>query len=283
MWRILAIIFTGIIFSFYYFPFEFSFLPGINTKMGLAVVGILIAAFNLIRKREIHFPQNLVTVVVGAVLVSLVGVVSVIYNNTPDYAYATYFVSMMVWLSGAYAICSLIKCLHGDITVERITVYMACICVAQCVSALIIDSNVAIKHIVDRFILQDQEFLTKVERLYGIGASLDTAGVRFSICLLLLTYVINKYKGRMSNGLILISVTAFGVIALVGNMIARTTIVGVLLSIIYAMMVFRPQRLSYGLFNMMRVVFLVMLVAIPLCVYLYNNNTQFHELSRFAF
>ena len=108
MLRILAMIVTGIIVSFYYFPFEFSFLPGLNTKMGLAVVGIFLAILNLIHKREIKFPHNLVRVEAFAVLVSIVGVVSVIVNNTPDYAYATYIVSMLVWLSAAFAVCSLI-------------------------------------------------------------------------------------------------------------------------------------------------------------------------------
>ena len=59
MAKIFAMIFTGIIVSFYYFPFEFSFLPGLNTKMGLAIVGIFLAVLNLIRKREVKFPHNL--------------------------------------------------------------------------------------------------------------------------------------------------------------------------------------------------------------------------------
>ena len=180
MLRILTIIFTGIIVSFYYFPFEFSFLPGLNTKMGLAVIGVFLAVLNLIRKRGVVFPHNLVRVVAFAVLVSVIGMVAVISNNTPDYAYATYFVSMTVWLSGAYAVCSLIKRVHKTLTIEKIAIYLTAVCVVQCILALIIDANVAVKNLVDTYIMQEQDFLTEVERLYGIGASLDTAGVRFS-------------------------------------------------------------------------------------------------------
>lgn len=283
MWKVLAMIFTGIIVSFYYFPFEFSFLPGLNTKMGLAVIGIFLALLNLIRKREVNFPPNLVRVEALAVLVSVAGFVAVIVNNTPDYAYATYFVSMTVWLSGAYAVCSLIKAVHKELTVENVTIYITSVCIAQCILALIIDSNLLVKNIVDTYIMQDQYFLNEVERLYGIGASLDTAGVRFSVCLILLTYVINRNKQKMTNKVLLISVIAFVFISVVGNMIARTTIVGVLLSLIYAVLVFRPTRVSYGFLHLMRVVLLVLLIAIPLSVYLYNNSPQFHQLSRFAF
>mgnify|MGYP000694978534 CR=1 FL=1 len=40
MVKLLKVVFTGVVFSCYYFPFEFVFLPGINTKMMLAVIGV---------------------------------------------------------------------------------------------------------------------------------------------------------------------------------------------------------------------------------------------------
>lgn len=283
MWKILAMIFTGIIVSFYYFPFEFSSLPGINTKMGLAVVGIFLAVLNLIRKREVNFPPNLVRIEVLAALVSVVGFVAVIANNTPDYAYATYFVSMTVWLSGAYAVCSLIKAVHNNLSVENVTVYITCVCVVQCILALVIDSNIAVQTYVDKYIMQDQLFLHEVERLYGVGASLDTAGVRFSVCLIMLAYIINKNKKQMDSMALFISIIAFVIITVVGNMVARTTIVGVVLSLIYLMLVFRPNRISYGALNVLKIITVVLLIVLPLSVYLYNHNEQFHHLSRFAF
>lgn len=283
MWKILAMIFTGIIVSFYYFPFEFSFLPGINTKMGLAVVGILLAIINLIKKSEFCFPVNIVRIVVMAVLVSLVGVISVVYNNTPDYAYATYFVSMMVWLSGAYVVCSLIKKVHGELTVINVTVYIIAVCFLQCVLALIIDSNIIIKSFIDTYIMQDQELLNEVDRIYGIGASLDTAGVRFSASLILLMFIINKIKSNLTLIQSVIAIVVYILVAVVGNMVARTTIVGVGLSLIYAFLTFEPTRVSVSFFRMARRVVIVLMLIIPISVYLYNNNLQFYELSRFAF
>ena len=283
MWKVLAMIFTGVIVSFYYFPFEFSFLPGLNTKMGLAVVGLFIAVLNLVYKREIKFPQSLVRIEVLAVAVSVVGVVAVIINNTPDYAYASYFVSMTVWLSGAYTICNLIKRVHGAVTIEYVTAYLAAVCVAQCIVALIIDSNALVKNLIDTYIMQDQVLLTELERLYGIGASLDTAGVRFSACLILLIYVININKAQMDSKIILLSIVAYLWIAVVGNMMARTTIVGVGLSLIYTFLVFKPTRINRSFFRVLKVGILVLAICIPLCVYLYETSYQFQQLSRFAF
>lgn len=276
-------IFTVIIVSFYYFPFEFSFLPGINTKMGLAVIGVLLAIQNVVRKRDMKFPPNLVRLEALAVLVSIVGLLSVVANNTPDYAYATYFVSMTVWLSGAYTICSLIKYVHKELTVENVTMYITVVCIFQCIMALVIDSNIVVKTIIDNYILQDQILLTELGRLYGIGASLDTAGVRFSACLILLMYTINKGKDNMSNISIFGTIIAYLGVAVVGNMIARTTIVGVGLSLLYAISTFRPERVSRSMFRVIRALMLILLMTIPIVVHLYNSSPQFHELSRFAF
>ena len=283
MFKLLAVLFTGIIVSFYYFPFEFSFLPGINTKMGLAVVGLAIAAFELTKKRSQGAPKDLFTITVLAIIVSLIGLFSVIFNNTPDYAYATYVVSMCVWLSGAYTTCMLIKKVHHHLTLETLTFYLTAVCVFQCIMALIIDSNIAVKNFVDTYVIQDQELLTELERIYGIGAYLDIAGVRFSACLILLTSAINKNKDNMNNVQMLVVLIAYIVIAVVGNMIARTTIVGVGLSVACVMVTFRPNSVSNSFFRLLRVALVVLLVALPLSVYLYNNSLQFHELSRFAF
>lgn len=283
MTKIVAIIFTGIIVSFYYFPFEFSFLPGMNTKMGLAVVGLILAVLHLVKKRDTLIPLNLIRIEGLAGIVSLVGVISIVINNTSDYAYATYFVSMTVWLSGAYAVCSLIKAVHGRVTIDNVTLYITGVCVMQCILALVIDSNILIKSVVDRYILQDQEFLTDVDRLYGIGAALDTAGVRFSICIILLAYYINNNKNKMDNVVIALNILVYIFLVVIGNMIARTTILGVCLSLLYTITTFKPTKVSLSFFRVARAVLIILVVVIPLSKYLYNSSPQFHELSRFAF
>ena len=283
MWKYISILLSGILVSFYYFPFEFSFLPGINTKMGLAVVGLVVAMLSLSRRRVFNIPPSVFRISLIAIVVSLIGLTSVIINNTSDFAYATYFVSMCVWLSAAYAVCSQIKKVHGELTVDLVGVYLTCVCVFQCIAALVIDSNLAIKNWVDTYIMQDQFMLTELERIYGIGASLDTAGVRFSACLILLAYVINKQKANMGKWEMIFAIVAYVIIAVVGNMVARTTIVGVGLSLIYAALTFRPTNVSHGFIRFARVAIVITTIAIPLSIYLYDNNVQFHELSRFAF
>lgn len=283
MLKYLAIVLTAVVVSLFYFPFEFSFLPGINTKMMLAVVGIGIAAYRLIQKRNSGIPEGIAKIVLLSVVVSLMGLFSVIVNNTPDYAYSTYFISMAVWFSSAFTLCTLIKTVHGRLTVERISMYLVIVCAFQCIMALVIDSSVEVKAFIDRYVMQDQKILTELDRLYGIGASLDVAGVRFSAAMIMLVYVVNKHKDLMSDFQIFLGVSVFVLIAVVGNMIARTTIVGVGLSIVYLLLTFRPDNVSRSSFRVARILLLIVAVAVPMGIYSYNHNPQFQELFRFAF
>ncbi len=283
MLKYLAIVLTAVVVSLFYFPFEFSFLPGINTKMMLAVVGIGIAAYRLIQKRNSGIPEGIAKIVLLSVVVSLMVLFSVIVNNTPDYAYSTYFISMSVWFSSAFTVCTLIKAVHGRLTVERISMYLVIVCAFQCIMALVIDSSVEIKAFIDRYVMQDQKLLTELDRLYGIGVSLDVAGVRFSAAMIMLVYVVNRYKAFMSNFQIFLGVSVFVLIAVVGNMIARTTSVGVGLSIAYLLLTFRPDNVSRNSFRVVRILLLIVAVAVPMGIYSYNHNPQFQELFRFAF
>ena len=101
MWGYIVRFLIGVLVSFYFFPAEFTFMPSQNTKKLLAVVGLLILVSKLVRKRAFSFNKDLFLVSIYAVFVSLVSLISIIYNNTPDSTYVTYVVSMWVWLSGA--------------------------------------------------------------------------------------------------------------------------------------------------------------------------------------
>lgn len=285
MLRFLAVLFTGVIVSFYYFPFEFSFLPGLNTKMGLAVVGILACFRQFMSKRSVAIPSSILNLIVFAGLVSIIGVVSVTYNNTPDYAYATYIVSMLVWLSAAFAVCSLIHKVHGKLTVELIVQYIVVVCIVQCFLAIIIDANAALKLVVDRYIIQGQDYLNEVDRIYGIGANLDVAGTRFAAALIMIVFLLNKNKADISNAEVYFYLFAFVIIGVIGNMIARTTSVGIVIGLAYLIFIFKPFELKVrqSSFRVIGYAVLAILMAVPVFVYLYHNNEQIHSLLRFAF
>lgn len=289
MWKLIKILLAGIAVSFYFFPFEFTFLPGVNTKMAMAGVGLVLYALDLAKGRAPQINKDGFQIAVIAALVSLCGLASVIINNTNDYTYATYIVSMFVWLGGAYTAIKVVKWLHGYVSVELICNYLIGVCVGQCVLALMIDSIPALKAIVDRYVVGfdfvDTDALTKANRLYGIGAGLDVAGTRFAAVLVMIAFVIQKLAGSRFYNYIWLYLVAFLFIGLVGNMMARTTTVGVIVALGYWVIASGIFNASLKKDNVRVWKYLVgaLCIALPIIIYLYSSNQQFYDNVRFAF
>jgi hypothetical protein len=280
------IVFAVILTSLYYFPFEFTFLPGMNTKMMMALSGGLIVAWRTVPQKALIASREFFVASLIATVFSLVGYYAVTYNNTNDYAYATYIVSMWVWAGGAYAVCSLIAQIHGYISVRLITNYLMAVCIVQCSLVLIIDAVPAVKEVVDTYIEQGAEFLNSVDRLYGIGAYLDVAGIRFAVVLVMIAFLLGNDDRVKTNKLYTISyVSSFVVISVIGNMIARTTTMGMTVAFIYLIYATGIWKLNIKVKNLKlwgrfcAVAFVLILAA----AYLYYNNAQVREWLRFAF
>ncbi len=286
MIRFLLYIILGVSVSFFLFPIAFTFLPSLNTKMVLAVLGVMFAGMNWLTVREIKISKGFLLSVILALLFSFICYYSTDINKTTDYAYASYILSFAVWYFGAYAICSMIKIVHGKVDFKLVTYYVTAVCVFQCAAALMIDNIPSFKQFVDSYVSQGQEFFDEVERLYGIGAALDPAGVRFTIVLLMITAVLNNDEKVRNNAwsisLLLIS---FFFIAIIGNAISRTTILGLGASLGYLLFgssVFRKAIKQYsGKLSLLFGLFLA--VAIGISIYLYNTNIEFYDQMRFAF
>lgn len=289
MWKLIKILLAGIAVSCYFFPFEFTFLPGVNTKMAMAGVGLALYVIDLAKGRAPQINKDGFIIAVIAVLVSLCGLLSVIVNNTNDYTYATYFVSMFVWLGGAYTAIKIVRWLHGYVSVELICNYLIGVCVGQCVIALMIDWIPVFKVFVDRYVVGfdfvDVDMLDKAGRLYGIGAGLDVAGTRFSAVLVMIAVMAQNLSGSRYERYIWIYLIAFILIAIVGNMMARTTTVGAIVAIAYWIFSsgFAKLTLNKDNLRIWKYVILTLCILVPLVVYFYNKDKQFHDNIRFAF
>ena len=186
MIHFIAIILTGIACSLYMFPFSFTFLPVGNTKIYLAVCGLVLFFLNQIRNRQQVSSHFMVTVSLAAFVVSLICIVSLLYNETNDTTYAIYIIQMWVWTGGAYFVTRCMKSVHGNVTVELIAFYVVGVCAIQCFFALMNEFIPVFKGWVDTYVEQETANLNRLDRMYGIGASLDTGGSRFACALILL-------------------------------------------------------------------------------------------------
>lgn len=284
MWKIIKVILAGVIFSCFYFPFEFTILPGYNTKKILAALGLVVIGFQLLRQRDSRVPSNIFKVSLFAALVSLATLASLTYNGTSDTAYARYILSMWVWLSAAYVACVVIKAVHGRINFELVSNYIIFVCLAQCIISQIIDASPAFKNFIDSFISQGQAMLSDMKRLYGIGACLDVAGTRFAVALILIACLLISNE-TMSKQATWVYVISYILISVLGSIVARTTYVGAAVGVIYMVLSAKPSNwnVSKRGVDIFWIVCILLVIAVPTFTYLYNVNPQVHKMLRFAF
>ena len=270
-----------LVLSFFFFPFELVIIPGANSKMILAAVGVVMLIYNSSIRRDASVDKGLFVIILYALIVSLSGLLSVICNHTSDYSYASYFMSMAVWLAAAYVVITVVKVVHTGVTVRLICNYLVVLCVVQCVLALLIDSFPFLSSIVSKIMVVTPAM---EGRLYGIDASLDIAGTRFSAILIMLVHCLLCGKGKADNtfGYNLWNIFAFIIISIVGNMISRTTLVGVILAILYFVYIW-VRGTSLRVRKIALIFVSILMLVVPIISLLYRVNHDFHDHLRFGF
>ena len=279
--KILLMILGVVVTSCYIFPFVLASFPLGNSKMILAVIGLIILGYNLYKRSDAAIDKGFLILSIWAIIVSLIAGVSTLINNTHDYTYAFYFMSMWVWLGGAYAAVSLIRSIHGGVSVSLVANYLIAVCVAQCILALIFNAHPDAESWSART-FTGEAFMgnTKEDRMHGIGCSLDVAGFRFASMLTMTAFLIYKFGRLGKTWNMWIYMAAFVFITIVGNMISRSTVIGSALGLAFLVLVLIFQR---GNTSALKIVLIGIVIAVPVSVYLYNANESFHDNLRFGF
>jgi hypothetical protein len=254
--------------------------------MILAVIGILLFIYHSIREKGATLSKELLGAAGFVVIFSLICFYTTDYNHTNDYSYATYFASFATWLGAAYTVCAAIRAFHGQVTFKTLTGYLASVCSVQCLLAMAIDRVPVIKTWVDTYIYQGQDFLNEIDRLYGIGAALDPAGVRFAIVLIMIVFLLYKDQEiRFDKWKIALLWSAFFIISVIGNMISRTTSVGMVMGLGYMLLatgIFRLViKMNYA--KLYSILGFVLIFVVGFSIFLYHEDNSFHQNLRFGF
>lgn len=276
---------TAWIVSFFLYPALFTMLPG-NSKQILAVGGLVILGFNILRKRNYNLDRGLLGTLFIASLYSVVNLIATDYNGQADYSYANYTTSALVWLFSAYAMTSMIEFTHGKVNMRLVVYYFAAVTATNCLLAEAIENISAVKTAVDSIFYVDQNFIQDTGRLYGIGFMLDPAGTRMAMVLILIAYIVSHDEKTMSrqstvNWLLF----AYLIIIGIGNIVSRTTVTGAALSmLLYVSSAgsFR-EAISLRRLRLYRGFILLLLIFVPLSVFLYYTDESFYEQFRYGF
>ena len=287
MLKWLKIILAGFLVSCFYFPVTYTFFPIANTKNLMGALGLVLVLVVLIKKQQFSFPGDLLVLLTFAGTVSLISLLAITYNQTPDTTYVTYIRSAIIWLSGAFAVCYIIWLVHKRVDVPLIINYLAAVCVFQCVMAIWIEFNPLVRAFVDSHVNQGQALLTDLGRLYGIGASLEVGGSRFAATLTGIAFMLVQKNEDRGNTPQFPLVLAFIIITVLGNMIARTTIIGVAIGMAFLILMeirnIGLRRFDSEYRSSLPAWSLALVIAIPVAMFFYNSNPPFYDLMRFGF
>lgn len=277
-----------IVVSFYVFPIEFTFLPSsINSKIMVAVFGILAYTFDSIRKGSAEISRPVLVAGLWAIIFSVWCLFSVTMGNTVRMTYVSYIVSFATWLAGAYGVYAALRTEYERVDLEILVRYLALVGVFQCVSAVLIDNYSGFSSFVDRFVVGGIYYKRSM-RLYGIGAALDPGGVRFSVIQVMIAHLFaTNPKVRSSRNSQLFLLLAFSVITIIGSVISRTTLVGSGMGLAY--IGYSLMKLRQGGFITLRMLqtYMVFLFAMTgvlvFSIYFYSVSRTFHGYLRFGF
>lgn len=280
--KLIPILFVAVLTSFFYFPFEFSFLPEVNTKMAMAGLGLVLFILRIALYGKGELRKDMFIATILALSVSFASLAAMIYNGTSDAAYLTYIVSMLVWLSAAYFVVSVMRRVHGCVSVEIVCYYLILVGALQCILAISMDFIPPLKAFVDSF-LGGSGFMGKNEgRLYGVGCALDVAGGRFAVLLIMISCLLQKVINRPhSTCIIIFLITSFFIISIIGNMIGRTTSVGMLMALLILFVNFLKNNNQER--RLLKWLLPLSIAFIMIAVTLYSSDSKFRDYLRFGF
>lgn len=271
--------------SFYIFPIP---LPGGNTKLFMAIIGILLFLYNAAKHGISGMNKNLVLLIVFAGAVSFTSWLAIVINNTNDSVYVSYIISMLVWLIGAYTLIAYLAFVHKNINIDILCKYLIIVGALQGFFAVLMDNFPAVENFFLRIHLLDAgdvAYAKKGDRLFGIGCVYDTGGIRLAAILVVAGFMFHKVMTVSKTWVKIAFLASIYVTLIFGSMISRTTTVGFGIAAVYILYDSGLLRLKiregYGsplkwLFGSLAV------AAIVVSVY-YTANANFRHNFRFGF
>ena len=279
--------------SFYLFPFMFTVLPTdtLNSKNLMAGFGFLAFVFDSIRKRSMNLSEPTLFSTLLAAIFSVWCLFSVTEANTFEMDYASYIVSFIIWMAGAYGVYFLLRSVHGKVTLEILIRYLAAVGLFQCVMAVLIDNIGGFETFVNKIMYVPGDYYRVNHRMYGLGAALDPAGIRFSVILIMIAHLFSTNDNVRNNSTYqALLLGSYAVILVIGAVISRTTIVGGAMGIVY--IIISLFRMRKGGFVTTRMIasffwfFIVMAVIIGVTIYhdlFLQDQRHFLQLPSFRF
>lgn len=266
-----------ILLFFYIYSTQFVFIPGsIGTRAIMGVLGFcsFIINFRCIKNNK-YLLSRLKKIIQALIPIPVIALFSLLINSSGDFEFVKYFVSIiLIFFASYFVIINLKK--NKIYNLFDLINFFSYVVFAQLIISIVAFLFPGIKE----FLMSvqvwdgDEQWLgeTVSVRLVGLGASFFGAGITNSFCLLLITY--EMLHKKLSKYEIIKELLLFLFILLFGIFMARTTVIGLFLSLFLIVVTKRKY-----IVNKWTAVFPTLLIIIPLFYIIYtkyvlNNPTM---------
>lgn len=230
-------IFILILFYIFLFSIHFVFLP-IRIRMVFAFFGIIllykdyrkVISYRRCGKQWRSFFH-------GIIILICVIVLSSVFNSYFDATLIKYPVSILLSLTSAYFFVYLVERISGNIlSKEDILRYTIVIGVIECFIAIFIFINPSLKDAAFSVVYYNELARDTIAtdeggvRLIGIGAQYFGGGIYMALCIVYCAFLSLEINERRKVLFLLLSSI---LLLIVGSAIARTTLVGLIMAVVY--------------------------------------------------
>jgi hypothetical protein len=216
---------------------------GLGSRIALALCGSVVLLFNIDKqtqsKKDIFIQKDIIQYFFVFAALIIISFIALVLNNTRDFEFVKYPLSITFILLACYFLHFLIKKVHKKITYEIIMRYIMVAVLIQVLVSLVSylspQVNTFLIHIQNLNELDTSKIEeTGAHRFIGFGSTFFGAGLINGFALMVIA-VLLKDK-RLSGIKIFMYSMTFFIILLLGVMMARTTLVGFGFALLYLFM-----------------------------------------------
>jgi len=275
-----------ILFFIYIYPLNFNLIPFTSTRIIIGTIGIFLLIINgltisfkkiiLIKKGWLYILLSLLTIFIIAISTNFI-------NSTKETYFLTYPFSIIALLCASYTLTRAVKAVYRKITFDIIAHYIVISVEIQMIITVLMFIFPLMRDfllgITNNSVLEIAINSNKQIRIIGFGSQFFDAGIVNCFALILITILIKHkiHKTKKASSLPLV----FVLIAIVGTIMARTTLIGIFLS--FAILLYKPKIIKFKPITFKPLIILTTVIA--LIVYFIPSSIleNINTASRFGF
>ncbi|MGP5551143.1 hypothetical protein ACTXNE_10720 [Psychrobacter namhaensis] len=258
---------SALLIFLYLYPFSLSQFPALSSRTLLVALGFIILSLKTLSKLSNHMlrvNKGLVKIIVLCLAISFISLITVLTQNTDDFQFIKYPIIIFTGFLAAYFIIYFMKL--NSLTSELLFIKLIIYAIAlQNIISLLTFFSPPFENFLYSLVsltLDRASDMEKFEgrRIVGFSRSFFTAGIFNGVGLILIAYCASYFKLRSKDfyTLILLYILLF----LIGMMMARTTIIGAIFSIVMLFLT-RKNYHSFDKLSYKKTKFLLSLVFLP--------------------